>query len=118
MRANGPVRSNPTAHIGRSLGLALLLAVLVIVIVACGDDDDGSATTEAADEPADPTTAEEFDDYLGLSEDEAGERADSEGRPWRVVERDGESLPITMDLVEDRLNFVVEGGNVTAVTTG
>ncbi len=111
---------NPTmASARRSLALVFLLIALLTMSAACGGDDtDGSTTTASSDEAPDATTDEAFDSYIGLSEEEAGAAADAEGRPWRVVERDGESLPVTMDLVEDRLNFVIVDGNVTAVTTG
>ncbi len=52
-------------------------------------------------------------DYIGLIESDAVSRADSLQQPYRIVERDGESLPVTQDLNEDRLNFVITDGVVT-----
>lgn len=50
--------------------------------------------------------------YIGLSEHAAIKKTDEANIPNRVVERDGESLPVTMDLVEGRLNFFVRDGLV------
>ena len=64
------------------------------------------------------STSGEFDAYIGLTVAEATTKAEDEGRPARVVEEDGESLPVTMDFNEQRLNFVVVDGKVTEVSTG
>ncbi len=56
--------------------------------------------------------------YVGLSTEGAIARARSQGADWRVVGRDGVSSPATSDYRPERLNFVVEGGIVVAVTTG
>ena len=37
---------------------------------------------------------------------------------YRVVERDGEPFPVTMDFLPDRLNFKIKDGVITAVTKG
>ena len=55
------------------------------------------------------------DEYIGLSESDALAKAEEENIPARVVERDGEGLPITMDFVFGRLNFYVKDGNVYKV---
>lgn len=55
------------------------------------------------------------DEYVGLEEQEALDRARDNDQAARVVERDGESLPVTMDLSHGRLNFTVEDGVVTSV---
>lgn len=60
-------------------------------------------------------TVDSPDQYVGLSEKQALEKAKTEGKPHRVVERDGESLPVTMDFAPDRLNFYVDNGTVTRV---
>ena len=53
--------------------------------------------------------------YLGLSEQAALDKAESASTPARVVERDGESLPIDMSFAEGRLNLYIENGTVTRV---
>lgn len=54
-------------------------------------------------------------DYVGLSEDAAMEKAKEADVPSRVVERDGESLPVTADYAVGRLNFYVKDGDVYKV---
>jgi hypothetical protein len=99
-----------------------IVALAVLTTAACGGDDDDDAASTSA--PADVTTtstsgtAGEFDDYVGLTVDEATAKAEADGRPSRVVEIDGEPQPATMDFIENRLNFAVEDGTVVEVTTG
>ncbi len=57
------------------------------------------------------------DGYGGLTEDEALEKASRDDEIIRVVERDGETLPVTMDLVEGRHNLSIEDGRVYKVHT-
>ena len=64
------------------------------------------------------STSGEFDDYIGLTRRGSDAKAEDDGRPSRVVEEDGEPLPVTMDFNEKRLNFIVVDGKVTKVTTG
>lgn len=67
--------------------------------------------TDTTTEPLAPGT-----DYLGLTETDAGALAESNGVPFRVVERDGEMLPTTRDYRPGRVNAVVEAGLVTSYT--
>ena len=53
--------------------------------------------------------------YVGLSEADALAKAKQAKVPARVVERDDEALPVTMDFVLGRHNFHVKNGTVTAV---
>ncbi len=55
------------------------------------------------------------DDYVGLSEQAALDKAMAENRLARVVQRDDESLAITMDLAHGRLNFYIRNGIVEKV---
>ena len=73
-----------------------------------------SAPGECAEEP----TEETADDLLvGLTEDEATEAAEACGWILRVVQRDGEELPVTMDLRPKRVNVEVTDGEVTAIVS-
>lgn len=54
--------------------------------------------------------------YVGLTEEAALAKAAKANTPARVVERDGEALPVTMDYVFGRLNFSVKDGVVYKVT--
>jgi hypothetical protein len=55
---------------------------------------------------------------IGLDENTAHDVADDQGCVFRVVRRDGVSLPVTMDLRSNRINATVENGRVTAVEVG
>ncbi|HET9547079.1 MAG TPA: hypothetical protein VFO97_04550 [Desertimonas sp.] len=73
-----------------------------------------SAPGECAEEP----TEETADDLLvGLTEDEATEAAEVCGWILRVVRRDREELPMTMDLRPNRVNVEVTDGEVTAIVS-
>lgn len=54
-------------------------------------------------------------EYVGLSEQAALDKATSNNVPARVVERDDESLPVTMDYVVGRHNLHVRDGHVYKV---
>ena len=51
-------------------------------------------------------------DYVGLSVAEAKALAAANGVPFRVVFRDGEHLPVTMDFVVGRVNAAVQNNVV------
>lgn len=82
-----------------------------IVTWAEVEDLDGMPTREGAFEPEDQ-------EYLGLSEAEAGAQADAADRAWRVTVRDGDGLAVRLDFSPDRLNFEVADDAVVAVTRG
>jgi hypothetical protein len=63
---------------------------------------------------ADPTLLP----WLGLGENDVVTRAKAAGRPVRVVARDGQDFPVTLDFNERRLNLQVLKGVVIAITTG
>jgi len=56
--------------------------------------------------------------YLGLTEKEAINRAKLNGRPFRVVIRNGKPNPVTMDYIKNRANAVVVDDKVVAITNG
>ena len=55
---------------------------------------------------------------VGLDESTAEAVAEERGCTFRVVRRDGVSLPVTMDLRSKRIDAMVESGRVTAVDVG
>lgn len=55
------------------------------------------------------------DEYIGLSEADALAKAEANNKAARVVERDNEDLPVTMDYSPGRLNFYVKDGEVYKV---
>ena len=62
-----------------------------------------------------PHLPEWSEGLAGLDEEAAGEHARAHGGIVRVIERDGQPLPMTMDYREDRVNVAVADGRVTAV---
>lgn len=68
---------------------------------------------------ADLEESDEFRDveylqsFVGLSEAAAAEKAEADDVPHRVVARDGEQLPVTMDYNPERVNFTIVDGTVT-----
>lgn len=57
----------------------------------------------------------EEEDFVGLTEREAKDKAKAADTPIRVLERDGQPLPATMDLREGRVNLYINDGVVTKV---
>lgn len=53
------------------------------------------------------------DGYIGLTESQAIDWATNNGLEYRVTRRDTESLPITDDFRNDRVNFELDNGKVT-----
>jgi len=89
----------------RALLVSAVLAVSVTA-AACGDDDSAAdVTTSDA-----PSTADVSDvpDVIGDSVEDATATLEDAGLTLRVVRRDGEDLPSTMDFVENRVNVAVE----------
>lgn len=113
---------------GLVVGLVVVaVAALVgVVVLAGGDGEDdqvvaedpgGSGTTStvaATTSTTDADTGQEGpgDDFVGMSELQVRERTPL----VRVVERDGEPLPATMDLQPGRVNLTVRDGEVVAAT--
>lgn len=79
--------------------------------------DSQAPLDEAGEEPRNDGAAE-APNYVGMTLEEAEAAADARGLRHRVVEVDGEPRPVTMDYLEDRLNFSVADGVVIAVTNG
>lgn len=63
--------------------------------------------------PAEPIGSGE--NYVGMTEDDALTLAEKSKTPARVVERDGESLPVTMDFIYGRHNLYIRDGAVYKV---
>ena len=77
-------------------------------------DPSSSAPGDCPEEP----TEESADELLvGLPEDEATEAAEACGWILRVVRRDGEDLPATLDFRPNRVNVEVTDDEVTAIVS-
>ena len=101
--------------------LVIGLVVLALVLQARdAPNDDGAQNAPVIEAPSgDSQTTAPTDDKMELAssfeqitEAEAVAKAEQEGIPHRVVVRDEEPIPITMDLNENRINFTVENGTV------
>jgi len=57
-------------------------------------------------------------DFIGLTPEQGEALAKRRGLPWRVTSRDGESLPVTMDYLPERVNFEVVDGAIVSVRRG
>ena len=80
----------------------LLVSVLSLVALS------GCSQSVETESPTDSMT--EVDSYVGMSEEEAQLKADENDVMLRVVERDGNPLPMTMDYRPGRINATVENG--------
>lgn len=61
------------------------------------------------------TNTDEPKGYVCLSEEDALAKAKSENKPARVVERNREASPVSMDFAVGRLNLTVNNGKVEKV---
>lgn len=84
-----------------------------------------AAPPESITPPEAPMTSDPATDFpggvdalIGETEADATAAVEAAGFTARVVERDGESFPITMDYRVDRVNLTVQDGLVTVATIG
>lgn len=82
---------------------AALLPV-ILILAACN----GAVSPPTADNPKTPV------DYVGMTVQQATEKAATDGVPFRVVMEDGESLAVTMDYRPGRINATVQSGIVVS----
>jgi hypothetical protein len=117
-----PVESTRAVIYMRAFAVAM---VAVIALVGCSAD--GSPDVPAGpliEIPADNPNAQEMErianEILGTptSEADATVLIEAEGFISRVVERDGEPLPATMDYRVERFNLVVANDVVIGMTVG
>ena len=76
---------------------------MTLAVSACGSDDDSSDTTAT-----ETTVAADVPDVIGDSVEDATATLEDAGLTLRVLRRDGEDLPATMDFVDNRVNVAVE----------
>ena len=88
------------------------------VAVEPGSTGSGSSGgSSGADVPVTSVRPEDAEKLVGLDEEEAAKVAEAAGWTMRVTERDGESLMVTTDWQDNRVNVSVDAGRVTAVTS-
>lgn len=108
--------------------LQLLGTVDGYTTVAAGElylfDGDVNVLVYATAPPADDdlTITEETEalaaEVVGMAEDEARATVEAADHVWRVVARDGTSLPVTEDYSPTRINATIVDGTVTGTTIG
>ncbi len=74
-----------------------------------------SYTNEAQIYPENPGQSQDGSEYIGLTEEEALTKAKRENVTARVVERDDEMLPVTMDFMFGRHNLHIKDSVVYKV---
>ncbi len=75
----------------------------------------GKTFTNTSSDSSNKSSTSQPNDYIGLSEQAALDKAKSENTPARVVKRDGEELPTTMDYAQGRLDLTISDGKVEKV---
>jgi hypothetical protein len=111
----------------RFLRVATCAVVVTIGLSACsGGDEAGSArssrgtttspaaTTSPGTGPGSATATA----FVGLRKRAAIDKAEGEGRPWRIGREDDEQFGVTQDFVENRVTFEIDDGTVTKATFG
>ncbi|MBX3740816.1 MAG: hypothetical protein KF712_07495 [Akkermansiaceae bacterium] len=97
---------------------ASLFLPLALLTAACQPKNapDPPPPDAAEKQPSDAVPTP--DSFVGLTLEAAEAKAKEADLPCRVVRKDGEDFPVTRDYRPERLNFTVEKGVVTKVTTG
>ncbi|WP_426564459.1 hypothetical protein ACPPVT_00565 [Angustibacter sp. McL0619] len=99
----------------------------VALLAACGSDNTGTKpsagstpTSSSTEDPSMSSTGVEqmAASVVGMSEDDALKAISDAGLTSRVVARDGEEFPVTMDLQPDRINLTIDDAKVTKATVG
>ncbi len=92
----------------------ILISTLMLGTVALAACEPNATTTVGSPNPTKPVKpiVNQNADYVGLTEEAAVQLAESRGARFRVVERDGQSLPITKDYIVGRINATVQNGIV------
>ncbi|MGH2474812.1 MAG: hypothetical protein ACRDIL_06065 [Candidatus Limnocylindrales bacterium] len=87
---------------------------LILRLQVGSPDETDCAQVQSVEDWAANRTGPTGVDYIGLTEAEAGTRAEAAGLTIRVVGVDGMDLVVTMDLRPDRLNLMLFDGVVVA----
>lgn len=108
----------------------VLVAAPLIMLVSCQTESDEPATeagnaaeVEEAQEVPEEVKKPAFDvskpeSLVGFGFEMVEPALKESEVVYRVVERDGEAFPVTMDYRADRLNFKIKDGVITAVNNG
>lgn len=100
------------------VGVVILVAIIFVLAILFGRN---SQNNEIKGDPSagDVSQCQEIaSSYVGLSEQDAINKAKKDGLTYRVTERDGEGLMATMDYSADRINFAVTNNKITSASCG
>ena len=100
------------------MGLVALVATIVVLVVWFSKNSQNNEII--VDPPIGEVgqCQEIASSYVGLSEQEAIDKAKKDGLTHRVTERDGEGLMATMDYSADRINFAITNNKITSASCG
>lgn len=106
----------------RPRGVALVTTIVVVVILSGGAADANSSIDDRHDgrqicPKGSGAAGYDADRLEGRRMNRARRIAREHDCTVRVVKRDGEWLPITLDLLPDRINVAVEGRRIRRVTS-
>ncbi len=99
----------------------LLPIIPILALVSCqtnAEKSDSGDPAPTAEVPAGTPDPAKPSSLVGHPLEKVQAACDAAEIKHRVIEIDGNPLPVTMDMRPDRLNFVVKKGVVTAVTKG
>ncbi len=96
----------------------ILLVIIIVFAVLFSRVNKSDAPIEEL--PAGPISEcqQVSGSYVGLSEQDAINKAKQDGLTYRVTERDGEGLAATMDYSANRINFAITNGKVKSANCG
>lgn len=120
---------NPRTALTRTAPGTVVAVASLFLFAACAGEETAptsppspsASPTPAASHKTPPTQKQAKQvarDVVGMAEVEAVATAQAQGLTTRVVQRDGQDFPITMDLRTDRINLVITDGKVTRATVG
>jgi hypothetical protein len=110
---------------------AALAGTALLALAGCGGDvepsnPDPTVTTSAGTPPPASGTgpgdaagaAAVAASVVGLGEAAAVSRIEQAGYTWRILARDGEDFPVTMDYSETRIGLQIVAGKVVGASVG
>jgi hypothetical protein len=115
------VRCSRSDERARRALACLAVAVAVIAVAGCGGGSERSASRPDNSKETTTTTTKDSgtaDDYVGLTKQAAIEKAEADGRPWRIGREDDERFLLTLDYNPNRVTFEIDDGKVTTATFG
>jgi hypothetical protein len=112
----------------RQLSIGLGVAAVVLFVTALyiwtsqaeAPENDMSPDTDSISDIEEPGQEDHqyAETFIGLGESDAAAKAEQDGYSYRIVARDSEQFPVTMDYNPKRVNLTIEDGVVTRAALG